>query len=221
MEHKAGERVLGTDPKTGRQVAVKIGRYGPLAQIGVPDEEDKPLFAALQKTQSIETITLEEALKLFELPRNLGPFRDKDMTVAIGRFGPYIRHNNKFVSLPKEYDPMEVTAEEAIALIEDKEKKDREKIIKEFDEEPGLQVLNGRYGPYIAFEKKNYKIPKTQKPEELTLEMCKQLIEEAQKGGDKKETKKAPAAKKTTAKKTTTKKTAAKKTTTKKSDKEK
>lgn len=221
MEHKAGERVLGTDPKTGRQVAVKIGRYGPLAQIGVPDEEDKPLFAALQKTQSIETITLEEALKLFELPRNLGPFRDKDMTVAIGRFGPYIRHNNKFVSLPKEYDPMEVTAEEAIALIEDKEKKDREKIIKEFDEEPGLQVLNGRYGPYIAFEKKNYKIPKTQKPEELTLEMCKQLIEEAQKGGDKKETKKAPAAKKTTAKKTTAKKTTAKKTTTKKSDKEK
>ncbi len=215
MEHKVGERVLGTDPKTGRQVAVKIGRYGPLAQIGVPDEEEKPLFASLQKTQSIETITLEEALKLFELPRNLGPFRDKDMTVAIGRFGPYIRHNNKFVSLPKEYDPMEVTAEEAIALIEDKEKKDREKIIKEFDEEPGLQVLNGRYGPYIAFEKKNYKIPKTQDPAELTLEMCKQLIEEAQKAGDKKPARKTAAAKKPAAKKTT-----AKKTTTKKSDKE-
>lgn len=214
MEHKAGERVLGTDPKTGRQVAVKIGRYGPLAQIGVPDEEEKPLFAALQKTHSIETITLEEALKLFELPRNLGPFRDKDMTVAIGRFGPYIRHDNKFVSLPKEYDPMEVTSEEAIALIEDKEKKDREKIIKTFDEEPGLQILNGRYGPYIAFEKKNYKIPKTQEPADLTLEMCKEIIEKAPKTTTK-------GAKKTTAKKTTTaakkapaKKSAAKKTTT-------
>lgn len=215
MEHKAGERVLGTDPKTGRQVSVKIGRYGPLAQIGVPDEEEKPLFAALQKTQSIETITLEEALKLFELPRNLGLFRDKDMTVAIGRFGPYIRHNNKFVSLPKEYDPMEVTAEEAIALIEEKERKDREKIIKTFDEEPGLQVLNGRYGPYIAFEKKNYKIPKSQKPDELTLEECKKIIEGSQKDGAKKTTRKS--AVKTT-KTTAAKKTKTKKTTTKKSD---
>ncbi len=215
MEHKAGERVLGTDPKTGRQVSVKIGRYGPLAQIGVPDEEEKPLFAALQKTQSIETITLEEALKLFELPRNLGLFRDKDMTVAIGRFGPYIRHNNKFVSLPKEYDPMEVTAEEAIALIEEKERKDREKIIKTFDEEPGLQVLNGRYGPYIAFEKKNYKIPKSQKPDELTLEECKKIIEGSQKDGAKKTTRKS--AVKTT-KTTAAKKTTTKKTTTKKSD---
>lgn len=214
MEHKAGERVLGTDPKTGRQVAVKIGRYGPLAQIGVPDEEEKPLFAALQKTHSLETITLEEALKLFELPRNLGPFRDKDMTVAIGRFGPYIRHDGKFVSLPKEFDPMEVTAEEAIVIIEEKEKKDREKIIKIFEEEPGLQILNGRYGPYIAFEKKNYKIPKTQEPSELTLEMCKEIIEKAPKTATR-------GAKKTTAKKTTTaakkepaKKTAAKKTAT-------
>ncbi len=220
MEHKAGERVLGEDPKTGRQVAVKIGRYGPVAQIGVPDEEEKPLFASLQKTQSIETITLEEALKLFELPRNLGAFRDKDMTVAIGRFGPYIRHNNKFVSLPKDYDPMEVTAEEAIALIEEKERKDREKIIKLFDEEPDLQVLNGRYGPYIAFEKKNFKIPKTQKPEELTLEDCKKIIEAAGTDNDKtaKKTTKKAAAKtttsktsKTTAKKTTAKKPAAKK----------
>ena len=206
MEHKAGERVLGEDPKTGRQVAVKIGRYGPLAQIGVPEEDEKPLFAALQKTQSIETITLEEALKLFDLPRNLGPFRDKNMTVAIGRFGPYIRHDGKFVSLPKEYDPMEVTSEEAIAIIEEKERKDREKIIKTFDEEPGLQVLNGRYGPYIAFDKKNYKIPKTQEPSELTLEMCKEIIEKTPKTTTK-------GAKKTTAKKTTTKKST---TTTKK-----
>lgn len=128
------------------------------------------------------------------------------MTVAIGRFGPYIRHDGKFVSLPKEYDPMEVTSEEAIAIIEEKERKDREKIIKTFDEEPGLQVLNGRYGPYIAFDKKNYKIPKTQEPSELTLEMCKEIIEKTPKTTTK-------GAKKTTAKKTTTKKST---TTTKK-----
>ncbi len=163
MEHKAGERVLGQDPKTGRQVSVKIGRYGPLAQVGTPDEEEKPLFASLQKTQSIETITLEEALRLFDLPRSLGEFREKEMTVGIGRFGPYIRHNNKFVSLPKGVDPLEITAEEAVELIEEKEKKDREKIIKTFAEDAELQVLNGRYGPYIAYKKENYKIPKSQK----------------------------------------------------------
>ena len=210
MEHRVGERVLGTDPKTGRQVSVKIGRYGPLAQIGLPDEEEKPLFASLQAGQSIETITFEEVLKLFELPRNLGPFRDMDMTVAIGRYGPYVRHNNKFVSIPKTLDPMEITAEEAIALIEEKEKQDRERIIKEFDEEPELQVLNGRYGPYIAYKKKNYRIPKTQKPDELTLAECMQLIEDAGKKGKRKTTTKK-AATKTTAKKTTTKKAATKK----------
>lgn len=181
MEHKAGERVLGEDPKTGRQVSVKIGRYGPLVQIGTPDEEEKPLFASLQKTQSIETIRLEEALRLFELPRSLGDFRDKEMTVGIGRFGPYIRHDNKFVSLPKGTDPLEITAAEAIVLIEAKEKKDREKIVSVFAEDPDLQVLNGRYGPYISYKKENYKIPKSQKPEELTLEMCKKIIEGAAK----------------------------------------
>ena len=210
MEHKVGERVLGTDPKTGRQVSVKIGRYGPLAQIGLPEEEEKPLFASLMKNQSIETITFEEALKLFELPRNLGPFREKDMTVAVGRFGPYVRHNNKFVSIPKGMDPMEITAEEAIKLIEEKEKKDREKIIKTFEEEPDLQVLNGRYGPYIAYQKKNYRIPKTQKPEELTLEMCIKLIEDSSKAPAKKTTTKKAAAKKDSTKKSTTKKTTAK-----------
>lgn len=183
MEHKAGERVLGTDPKTGRQVSVKIGRYGPLVQVGMPDEEEKPRFASLQKTQSIETITLDEALKLFDLPRNLGTFRDKDMTVAVGRFGPYVRHDGKFVSIPKGTDPLEITVEEAIALIETKEKKDREKVIKTFDEEPDIQVLNGRYGPYIAFKKSNYKIPKKQKPEELTLDDCRKIIEESDKDG--------------------------------------
>ncbi|MEA4905276.1 MAG: DNA topoisomerase I [Bacteroidia bacterium 43-41] len=200
MEHKAGERVLGQDPKTGRQVSVKIGRYGPLAQVGTPDEEEKPLFASLQKTQSIETITLEEALRLFDLPRSLGEFREKEMTVGIGRFGPYIRHNNKFVSLPKGVDPLEITAEEAVELIEEKEKKDREKIIKTFAEDAELQVLNGRYGPYIAYKKENYKIPKSQKPEELTFEQCKQIIDGTLKADPAKKT-----AKKTTKTTKTTK----------------
>ncbi|MDD4416159.1 MAG: type I DNA topoisomerase [Proteiniphilum sp.] len=185
-EHKAGERVLGTDPKTGRQVSVKIGRYGAMAQIGTPDEEEKPLFASLQKSQSIETITLEETLKLFELPRELGEFRNKEVIVGVGRFGPYIRHNNKFVSLPKGADPLEIQLDEAIELIEEKEKKDLEKIISTFEEEPELQVLNGRYGPYIAYKKKNYKIPKKLKPEELTLEDCRQIIADADKGKEAK-----------------------------------
>lgn len=191
MEHKVGERILGTDPKTGRQLSVKIGRYGPLVQIGIPDEDEKPLFASLQKDQSIETITFEEALKLFELPRSVGMFRDKEMIIGVGRFGPYVRHDNKFVSIPKGIDPLEITGEEAIALIEEKEKKDREKIIQVFDAEPELQVLNGRYGPYIAYKKKNYRIPKTQDPKELTLEMCLKIVEDADKAPAKKTTKKS------------------------------
>ena len=210
MEQKAGERILGTDPKTGRQVSVKIGRYGPLAQIGVSGEEEKPIFAGLLKTQSLETITLEEALKLFELPRNLGLFREKEMIVAVGRFGPYVRHDGKFVSIPKGVDPMEITSEEAIELIEEKERKDREKIIKTFEEEPDLQVLNGRFGPYIAYKKQNYKIPKKQKPEELTLEDCRKIIAETDK-----DTKEKPKAKKTTTKTTKKASTSTKKTTTK------
>ncbi len=219
-EHKAGERVLGTDPKTGRQVSVKIGRYGPMAQIGTQDEEEKPLFASLQKSQSIETITLEETLKLFELPRTVGEFREKEVVIGVGRFGPYVRHDGKFVSLPKGADPLEIELEEAIELIEEKEKKDREKIIQIFDAEPDLQVLNGRYGPYIAYKKSNYKIPKKMDPGALTLEECMQIIEEsdkdkpAKKGGA---TKKAAATKKTSAKKASTKKTATAKATTKKS----
>ena len=202
MEHKAGERVLGVDPKSGRQISVKIGRYGAMAQIGTPDEEEKPIFASLQKSQSIESITLEETLKLFELPRNLGEFREKDVIIGVGRFGPYIRHNNKFVSLPKGVDPLEIQMDEAIVLIEDKEKKDAEKIIKIFEEEPGLEVLNGRFGPYIKFEKSNYKIPKGTDPKELTIDDCKKIIAEG--GKDKKSKgKKATTAKKTTATKKT------------------
>lgn len=222
-EHKAGERVLGVDPKTGRQVSVKIGRYGAMAQIGTQDEEEKPLFASLQKSQSLETITLEETLKLFELPRTLGEFREKEVVIGVGRFGPYIRHNSKFVSLPKGVDPMEIQLDEAIELIEAKEKKDREKIIKTFEEEPDLQVLNGRYGPYIAYQKSNYKIPKGQKPEELSLDDCRKIIADTDTGKDSKAGKgatktgsaKTDAKKKTTGK-STTKKKSTKKTSTKK-----
>lgn len=219
-EHRAGERVLGVEPKTGRQVSVKIGRYGPFAQIGMPDEEEKPTFASLLKTQSIETITLEEALKLFELPRSLGEFRDKEVIIGVGRFGPYVRHNNKFVSIPKGIDPLEITLEESIELIEEKEKKDKEKLIKTFEEEPNLQVLNGRFGPYIKFGKSNYKIPKNQNPDELTLDDCKQIIADTdkEKSGDKpaKKTSKSASATKSTAKKTTTKKDSSKSATSKK-----
>ena len=218
IEHKVGERVLGIDPKTGRQVSVKIGRYGAMAQIGVSEEEEKPQFASLQKSQSIETITLEETLRLFDLPRNLGTFRETEVIIGVGRFGPYVRHNNKFVSLPKDVDPLEIQLDEAILLIEAKEKKDSEKIIKSFEEEPDLQVLNGRYGPYIAFNKSNYKIPKSKQPGELTLDDCRQLIAEADKENEGKPAKrngKTPA-KKSTAKKSTASKTSSKATTAKK-----
>lgn len=151
-------------------------------------------------------------MKLFELPRNIGEFRDKEVIIGVGRFGPYIKHNNKFVSLPKDVDPLEVQLEEAVVLIEEKEKKDKEKIIKLFDEEPDLQVLNGRYGPYIKYQKSNYKIPKTIDPKELTLDECKKIIEESAKDTKSKgkKTKKA-AAGDSSATKTTTGKTAAKK----------
>ncbi|MDI9604270.1 MAG: type I DNA topoisomerase [Bacteroidota bacterium] len=208
-EHKVGERVLGTDPKTGRQVSVKIGRYGPMAQIGTQDEEEKPLFASLQKSQSIETITLEETLKLFELPRIVGEFRGKEVVIGVGRFGPYVRHAGKFVSLPKGMDPHEIELDEAIGLIEAKEKKDLERIIRTFDEEPELQVLNGRYGPYIVYKKSNYKIPKTVDPHALTVEECMKIIEDSDRS---KPTKRATSRRATTGK-TTTKKTTTKKTT--------
>ena len=176
-ERKVGERIIGTDPKSGRQVAVKISRFGPVVQIGTAEEEEKPLFASLNKKFSMETITLEEALKHFELPRTLGDFEEKTVTVASGRFGPYVKHNNAFVSLPKGGDPMTISLEEAIVLIEEKRKKENEKLIKKFDEDPDIEVLNGRYGPYIAYKKKNFKIPKDKTPVELTFVECKEIIE--------------------------------------------
>lgn len=180
-DHKVGEHILGTDPKTGRQVSVKIGRFGPVAQIGIAEEEEKPLFASLLKNQSMETITLEEVLELFKLPRIVGKFEDKEMSVAIGRFGPYIKHDNKFISLPKEEDPMTITAETAIALIQKKRQDDANKVIKVFPEDTELGLLNGRFGPYISYKKKNYKIPKKQDPALMTYEDCIQLIEEEDK----------------------------------------
>lgn len=176
-DHKIGERILGSDPKTGKQVSVKIGRFGPMVQIGTQDDEEKPTFASLQKNQSLTTITLEEALKLFDLPRSVGEYEGKDMQVAVGRFGPYIRHDGKFISLPRGLDPYAVTEEEAVQLIEEKRKKDSEKTISIFGEgDEEIQVLNGRYGPYITYQKGNYKIPKGTDAATLSEEQCKEII---------------------------------------------
>ena len=187
-EHKVGERILGTDPVNGKPVSVKIGRYGPIIQIGSVEDEEKPRFAQLPKGMALETITLEEALECFKLPRNLGEFEEKPVSVGVGRFGPYVRHNNAFVSIPKGTDPMSVTLEDAIALILSKREAAENKIIKTFEEEPGLQILNGRYGPYIAFEKKNYKIPENVVPKDLDLQTCFKVIELQKLKGETKKT---------------------------------
>ena len=194
LEHKVGERVLGTDPKSGRPVSVKIGRFGPLVQIGTPEDTEKPLFASLLKGQSMSTITLEEALKLFDLPRTLGDFEGKTVVVGIGRFGPYIRHDGKYVSLPKEFTPQGVSVEDAIILIQQKREQESQRLIKKFDEDDELELLNGRFGPYIAYKKKNYKLPKGSEPASLTFADCMKIVEDA----DKAPAKKKPARKKTT-----------------------
>jgi DNA topoisomerase-1 len=208
-----GERDLGVHPESGEKVSVRIGRYGPFVQVGenaTDDNKDyKPLYASLRNGQSIETITLEESLDLFKLPKKVGVFEDKDMTVAIGRFGPYVRHNSMFYSLPKGVDPHDVTEEAAIELIIEKRKKDAEKLIKAFDEDETVKVLNGRWGPYIEFGKLNVKIPKDiTDPLTLTFEQCKALADampkDAKKGRFGKTSapaKKAPAKKKAVAKK--------------------
>ena len=177
-EHKAGERQLGKDPKTGRPVFVKIGRFGPVVQIGTADDKDKPQFAQLPKEQSLETITLNEALELFKLPRELGDYEHKPVTIGAGRFGPYILHNRKYTSLPKDADPMTITLEEAIALIEEKREQDNQKHLKIFLEDPKLEVLNGRYGPYLSYDGKNYRLPKAmhEKATQLTYEECMKII---------------------------------------------
>ena len=175
-EHKVGERVLGNDPASGKPVSVKIGRFGPIVQIGSANDEEKPRFAQMRPGQTLETITLEEALSLFTLPRILGEFNSETVSIGAGRFGPYIKVGSEYVSLPKGYDPLGITLEEAQQLIEEKRKADAEKVIKTFDEEPELQVLNGRFGPYICYKKSNYKLAKNIKPAELTLEECMQII---------------------------------------------
>ncbi len=182
-EHKVGERQLGTDPASGRPVSVKIGRFGPVVQIGEATDEEKPLFASLNAGQSIYDITLEEALKLFELPRSLGQYEGEEVKAAIGRFGPYIQIAKEYVSIPKELAPQTITLEEAVELIKAKREADANRLIKAFDEMPGLEILNGRFGPYIAYKKEgarkavNYKIPKGTDPASLTLEEVKAIME--------------------------------------------
>ncbi len=179
LEHKVGERVLGTDPKTGKEVSVKIGRFGPLVQLGSTDSEDKPQFASLLKGQSVADITLEEALKLFELPRTVGEYEGETVTAAIGRFGPYVKYGKMFVSIPKTLTPQAITIDEAITLIKNKAEADKKRVVKTFAEEPELEILNGPYGVYISYKKKNYKIPKDKDAAALTVDDCKAIIEEA------------------------------------------
>ncbi len=177
-EHKAGERQLGDDPKSGRPVFVKIGRFGPVVQIGSADDEQKPQFAQLPADKRMDSITLDEALELFKLPRTVGEFEGSEVVIGAGRFGPYVMHNKKYVSLPKGEDPMTVTLETAVRLIMEKRRQEEQRHIKTFPEDAKLEVLNGRYGPYIAYDGKNYRIPKSQhdKASELTYEQCMEIV---------------------------------------------
>lgn len=181
-----GERILGKDPESGRQVSVRLGRFGPMVQIGESGEEEKPRFASLLKNQSLKTITLEEAMNLFKLPRDIGSYEDEEVTIGRGKFGPYARHKNKFYSLDKTDDPMGITLERAIELIEKKREEDKNKVIRVFSEDPRLQILNGQWGPYIALDRKNFKIPRGQKAEELGYEDCLKIITEAKQAKGKK-----------------------------------
>lgn len=177
-EHKAGERILGDDPKSGRPVSVKIGRYGPVVQIGTAEDEEKPRFAQMPKSLSLETITLEEALELFKLPRELGELEGEPVTVGAGRFGPYVLHKKKYVSIPKGQDPMTITIEEATELIKASRQAEQQRHLKTFEEDAKLEVMNGRYGPYIAYDGKNYRLPKNmhEKAAELTYEECMKIV---------------------------------------------
>ena len=197
-EHKVGERELGIDPASGKPVSVKIGRFGPMVQIGSAGEEEKPRFATLGANQSISTITLEEALELFKLPRTVGEFEELPVVVNTGRFGPYVQHNKKYVSIPKTENPMEITLEAAIALILAKREAEEKSHLKTFEEEPEMEVRNGRFGPYIAYKGTNYKIPKNlaEKAAELTLEECRKIIETTE--HTPKTPRRAPRAKKAT-----------------------
>ena len=179
QQHKAGERLLGNDPKTGRPVFVKIGRFGPVVQIGSADDREKPLFAQLPKEQSMETITIDEAMELFKLPREIGEYEGKPVTIGAGRFGPYILHDRQYTSIPKGTDPMGITLDDAILLIQEKRQQDSKKHMKFFLEDPKLEILNGRYGPYLTYDGKNYRLPKSlhEKVTELTYDECMKIIQ--------------------------------------------
>ncbi len=178
-EHRVGERELGVDPKSGKPVSVKIGRFGPVVQMGTPSDDEKPQFANLTKGQSIETITLEEALELFKLPRTLGELEGQVVKANVGRFGPYVQLGKLFVSIPKGEDPMDITLERAAELIQEKRLKEEQSHLKQFDEDPDLEVRAGRWGPYIAYKGKNYKLPKSdaERATDLTYDECKKIIE--------------------------------------------
>ena len=182
-EHKAGERQLGVEPQTGKPVFVKIGRFGPVVQIGSADDEEKPRFSQLPKDKSIETITLDEALELFKLPRILGDYEGSEISIGVGRFGPYVLHDKKYVSLPKGEDPMTISLDAAIELIEEKRKQEKERHIKAFDEDPKLELLKGRYGPYLSYDGKNYHIDKKLQDKALAGDMeyaeCMEIIKNA------------------------------------------
>ena len=175
-EHKVGERILGTDPISGKPVSVKIGRYGPIVQIGSAEDDDKPRFAQMKKGQTIETITLDEALELFRLPRTLGEFEGAEVSVGTGRFGPYIRHDKFYVSLAGVADPLTITLEEAVRLIQNKRESESKKVLKSFPGNPDMEVMNGRYGAYIAYQGSNYKIPRNMDPATLTEDECQDII---------------------------------------------
>lgn len=195
--HKTGERSLGDDPASGKPITVKIGRFGPVVQIGSVEDEEKPRFSPLKKGMSIETITLEEALDLFKLPRTLGEYEGKTVTVNVGRFGPYIYYNSGYTSLPKSTDPMEIEMEEAIELIKAKAEAEAKKHLKKFEEEPELEIMNGKYGPYISYKKTNYKIPKDIVPEDLSLDACMEIIKiQSEKAASSPKTKRGKYAKK-------------------------
>ncbi|MDR4988978.1 MAG: type I DNA topoisomerase [Bacteroidales bacterium] len=193
----SGQRLLGKDPESGRNVYAKIGRFGSMIQIGDPDDQDKPRFTSLRKDQSLDTISLDEALDLFKLPRFAGEYEGKEMLIGIGRFGPYIKHDGKFFSIPAKEDPLSISTERAVELIEEKKASDREKIIRSFDEDPSIQVLKGRWGPYISADKKNYKLPKNTDPETLSFEEVKKIIADGTSEGKSRKTKrKSPPGKK-------------------------
>ena len=175
---RVGQRILGVQPSTGLQVSVSIGRYGPMAQLGTAEDAEKPRFASLQKGQSLETITLEEALSLFDLPKNIGEYEGEVMTVAVGRFGPYVRHAGKFYSLPKDTDPLSCTAEQAIEIIREKRESEEKSLLKSFAEDADLSIRTGRFGPYLKYKTDNYKLPKDVDPTSMSYDDCMKLIAE-------------------------------------------